>query len=263
MRNLQLFDCNAMLGKFFSPPLGHCLGAVDLEQEYREVGIQGGLVYHASARDEFPSGGNLALTEELEGHPDLHPAWVAIPHHTGEMVEPVQLAQKFKQAGVKAARIFCGETFYTRTLDPFVYGPLLEMFEHYHIPVIVEFDTAMSGGGGFDALVWKDLEQVCRSLPELRLILASPKITGVARYLFRLMEIHNYFAIDMSGFQLFGGLEIVARHFGANRILFGTRLPYADAAAQICALQYSDLDFTDQERIAGGNLRRLLKEVCL
>jgi predicted TIM-barrel fold metal-dependent hydrolase len=252
-----------MLGRYYTSAFGTFLSAAAIGNEYRAAGIEGGVVYHATAREQDPMHGNEALMREVEGYPALEPAWVVTPHTTEEAPAPQVLARALKARGVRLVRIFCGRDAYSPTLDSFLFGELLEMLEHHCVPVMVEFDSSEYGGGGFDNIVWRDLEAVCRSFPELRLILASPKSTGLGRFFFRLMEIHDRFALETSGFQLFGGLETVVRRFGAHRLLFGTRLPHFDASLHMVAIQYAELEERDKRMIAGDNLRSLLAEVAL
>ena len=80
----------------------------------------------------------------------MHAAWVVLPHHTGEMDKPEELAQHLKDNSVKVARIFCGRWYYMNTFDPFAYGQLFEMLAHYRIPVMVE------AVGAVDTNIWRD-----------------------------------------------------------------------------------------------------------
>ena len=54
------------------------------------------------------------------------------------------------------------------------------------------------------------------------------------------------------------GVESVAAHVGAERLLFGTGFPYAEPMASITMLAYSDLSDTDRQLVGSGNLDRLI-----
>jgi hypothetical protein len=261
MSKLNYFDCNAMIGRYFNPAVGRFLTATTLEEEYDYFGVSEGLVYHASAKEYFPPLGNQALIKELKGSQRLHPAWVITPHHTREMPGPNEVVQGLKENGIKVVRIFCSRWCYANSLDPFIFSELLEVLQHHRLPVMVEFD--MGEGGSVDSRIWRDLHSVCTSFRGLRVILASPKSTGLNRALFPLFEKHEHFALETSGYQGLGGLEAVVELFGASRLLFGSRAPYMDIGPGMVALQYAELNPEDKELIAGGNLRRLLSEVML
>jgi predicted TIM-barrel fold metal-dependent hydrolase len=263
MATLEYFDCNAMLGRYFNPAFGQYLTAAELQLEYDQFGVSGGMVYHASARDYSADYGNEALLREIEGRAGLYPSWVVVPHHTGEMLSISELQRRLKESKVRLVRIFCGRWYFTDSLDRFIYGELLEMLDHHRVPVMVEFDTYEPAAGALDSQVWRDLQTVCESFPELRLILACPKSTGLNRAIFPLLEKHKHFAMETSGYQLFGGYETLVRRFGAQRLLFGSRLPYMNTCLGMAALQYAEIEDHDKQLIAGGNLRRLLSEVNL
>jgi predicted TIM-barrel fold metal-dependent hydrolase len=197
------------------------------------------------------------------GRQRLHPCWVIVPHHTGEMPHPEKLAPALLGSGARMARIFCGEKYYSERLDPFAYGALLEMLEHHRIPLMVEFEVKDNGGGALDTLNTKDLRSVLDSFPQLRLILACPKSTGMNRVLFPMMERYEHLALETSGYQLFGGLEVMTTRFGAKRLLYGSRAPYFDPAPGMIALQYAELEETQKQLIAGENLRKLFSEVLV
>ena len=54
------------------------------------------------------------------------------------------------------------------------------------------------------------------------------------------------------------GLESMAGHVGAERLLFGTGFPYAEPMASITMLTYSDLSDADKQLVGSGNLDRLI-----
>jgi uncharacterized protein len=66
-----------------------------------------------------------------------------------------------------------------------------------------------------------------------------------------------YLAVG-SPFSVHLGIESVARHVGAERLLFGTGFPYAEPMASITMLTYSDLSDTDQQLVGAANLDRLI-----
>lgn len=260
---INYFDCNTMLGRYYNAAFGNFLTPSLLEERYDVLGVGEGVVYHAKARDHSPLIGNKQLISEIKGHPRLHPAWVVVPHHTAEMEPPQDLFKNLKSNGVRIVRIFCGNWYYTSTFDLLIYGEIFEMLEHYKVPLILEVDIAEFDSSGLILHIWRDLYSMLKSFPLLRLILTLPKLGGFDRYLFPLMEKYEYLTIETSGYQLFGGYEIITKSFGAKRLLFGSRAPYMDIATGMITLQYAEIDPQDRALIAGGNLRRLLKEVSL
>jgi hypothetical protein len=71
-------------------------------------GIGKALVYHSLAREYNPQVGNDEVLKETGKEPALFPAWVVLPHHTGEFPEPKKLVSVMKAANVRAVRVFPG-----------------------------------------------------------------------------------------------------------------------------------------------------------
>lgn len=256
---LNYFDCNAMLGRYYNPVRGDYLTASNVVSLYEQFNINEGVVFHASARDYNAMHGNELLTKEIQQRENLHAAWVVLPHHTEEMSKPEELAQQLKHNNVKIVRIFCGHWHYMHTLDPFVYGQLFEMLEHYQIPVMVE----AVGAGGVDTHIWRDIQTVLASFPELHFIFLYQKTAGLNRYLFPLFERFENFMLETSGYHHFGGIETIVKEFGPRRLVFGTRIPYCNIPVSIAALQYAEISIDEKKLIAGDNLRHLMSRICL
>lgn len=256
---LSYFDCNAMLGRYYNPVRGGFLTASNIISLYDQFGIDEGLVFHASAVTYNAVHGNDLLIRETQGRENLHAAWVVLPHHTEEMAKPEELARQLKQDNVAAVRVFCGHWYHVCTFDPFIYGDLFEMLAHYRIPVMVE--TAWSGG--IDSHVWRDIQAVLSLFPELPFVFVCQKAAGLNRYLFPLFERFENFMLETSGYHHFGGMEMIVRKFGPQRLLFGTRIPYQNVPVSIASLQYAEISIDDKKLIAGDNLRRLLSEISL
>ena len=56
-------------------------------------------------------------------------------------------------------------------------------------------------------------------------------------------------------------LETVVKTIGADRVLFGSQMPYWDPSLPIGMLNYAELANEQKQQIAGGNLQRLLDQV--
>ena len=59
------------------------------------------------------------------------------------------------------------------------------------------------------------------------------------------------------------GIEDVCAKFGAERILFGSSLPYGAGSAAVSMITYANISEEEKELIASGNLERLLGGVKL
>jgi predicted TIM-barrel fold metal-dependent hydrolase len=94
--------------------------------------------------------------------------------------------------------------------------------------------------------------------PELPLVL-----TGLGyrsqRILAPLLEnFSNTFVSIGSNYSVHQGLEQLVRKVGAERLLFGTGWPDADAAGAVTQLMYAGISEEEKALIGSGNLERLI-----
>lgn len=254
-RNLGLFDCNCMIGPSRTPQPGAPESVSDLLVEMDRLGIAEALVYHSVARWYSPTDGNAALLQELKGNPRLHPCWVVVPHHAGEMPSPADLVKQMLDAGVRAARVFPEEHFFF--LEPWCFGETLAALAEARIPLLVDWgkrhwSEALRG--------WPAIQQVCEAFPQLPVIVVREGI-AVDRFVGALIARHQKLFLETSYYMGHRALETFVGRFGAERLLFGTGMPLYDPSEPIGMLLTSGLNGDAARSIAGGNLRRLLNAV--
>jgi len=129
-------------------------------------GIGEALVYHATCRSSGPQPGNGILLEELADHSELHPCWTLLPHWTGEIGEPEEAVGGMLARGVNAAKIY--PTYHSFALAEWSVGPLLAALQQHRVPLLMDFDIIH---WGHDAVPWDSIYQLCRSHPDLPIIL--------------------------------------------------------------------------------------------
>lgn len=100
-----------------------------------------------------------------------------------------------------------------------------------------------------------DILEFTAAFPDVRLILTdvmwSPCVT-----VFDLMRRRKNILCDTSWLHSFGAIELLVKHFGAERLVFGMGYKSHNGAA-IAALARADLTATQRRQIAHGNLDRL------
>ena len=69
--------------------------------------------------------------------------------------------------------------------------------------------------------------------------------------------------IDTSDYQVINGINKFCNKFGDERLLFGSNYPMDYFGGPITALLSSDLPQASLEKIASGNMERLISEVRL
>ena len=242
--NHSLFDCNCQIGRYGVKHPEAFTTADELVREMEHCGIGEALVYHSMAKEYAPSVGNEMLLAEIAGKP-LHPCWIVMPHHTGEMPPPGELLTQMKAKGVRALRAFpAAQNF---RLSDWCAGDLLGMIEAYGIPFFLDMDQTN----------WEDVAGILKSHPRLNLILLRTSYR-IDRYVYPLFEKYEGLRIEAATYQIASGIEEICRRFGAGRLLFGSGLPFTEAGPSIAQITYAEISDEEKRAIAGGNLRGLL-----
>jgi len=250
LMNRQYFDCNCILGRVRCPSNGFYLTVDRLRETMETFGISEVLVRHATAVEWSPAEGNALLLDEIADHRDLiHPCWVVMPHHTGEMASPDDLVREMRDRDVRAAALYPGETHHKFSTEQFCCGDLFAALADSR--VILFIDEAQTS--------WPDIDRVLGNHPELRLVVCNVSYR-INRDLYPLLEKHRSLHIEISGYQTHRGIEDVVKRFGAERLLFGTRLPYFTPGVALAMVESAGIEENDREKIAGSNLRRLLAD---
>lgn len=249
MEKLAFFDANCTVGRTGTPHLFDIPDVAGLKQEMATAGVEEALVYHTVARDADPPLGNSLLMKEIAGEKRLYPVWVVLPHHTAEMPRPEKLMAEMKERGVRAVRMYPTRAMHSFSLADWCAGALLSALDRARIPSIL--DAEMTG--------WDDVRGLLDAHRSLPLIMANCSYRH-NRFLYPLFEKYPNLRVEISRFMGGGAVEDVVERFGSDKLLFGTNMPQYTGTAAVALITYAAIDRKDKEAIAGGNLRRILKE---
>ena len=250
MNATRFFDCSVEFGmrRVLNPGSFYETGELLRKMEY--YGIGEALVYHSLAAGYNPVIGNGILIEEIKDIPSLHPAWVVMPHHTGEFPEPDALRGEMRSNGVKAVRMFPANHCYS--LAEYSCGELFGMLEECRAPVMIGYNQTSP-----DAVC-----EVMAAHPELRLVLTDFS-NSAARNVYALMKKFENIFLETIMFKPLEGIEDVCARFGARRLIFGSGAPLYSGGAAAAMINYASVGDDEKEMITHGNLERLLGEVRL
>jgi predicted TIM-barrel fold metal-dependent hydrolase len=212
--------------------------------------ISGALVSHGLAQSYDPLYGNGRLVAEIKKAPDkLFPLWCILPlgsvdfYACGE-----EMLRAMEETGVRAVRLVQGNY----SLHEAVMG---ETFAALQETKTLTLLSAAWGGGDLFAFFHELLSRHPR-LP----VLLTDHTWSQQRHVHRLMQLHENLYIEFSAYQINRGLERYTAEFGDERLLFGTGGTEKSPGAARTFVDYAQIPPESKERIAGGNLRRLLKE---
>jgi len=259
---IELFDCNAMIGRRILRSRLEFTSAAELVAEMDHLGISDALVHHSLAKEYSPSIGNERLMEEIAPHDRLHPCWVVLPSHTGEMEEPRALVGKMRDRSVRAVSKFPSPPVpppaFTLQLHRYamietVCGDLLQALQDNRIPLFLETQNFLA----FPLVSWETVEWILKSWPDLPLVIGGIRQRD-NRTLYPLMERFESLHLDITLYGVHRGLEDFTERFGAERLVFGTGLPEFAGSGCAAQLKYAEIADADKQLIAGGNLKRIL-----
>lgn len=249
MAKLTYFDCNCSIGRVPYPYIEDISDVPGLEKEMDTAGIEEALVYHSVARDTDPAMGNALLQEALAGSKRLHPVWVVMPHHTGELPPPGKLLADMETNGVKAVRMFPTPAGHSFSLAEWNSGDLLYALEEARIPLMLDIE-----------IVWWDaIQTILKNHPRLPVIATNVGYRH-NRFTHALFGEYGNLSVETSRYFGAGVFEDVVRRFGSRPLLLGSNMPRFTGTSVVSMLTYADIPREAKEAIAGGNLRRLMQE---
>jgi len=250
---LSFFDANASFGRREVPGLKRIETADELIAEMDFVGIDEALVWHSSQTDFSPVDANRIAIEETKPHARLHPTWAILPHQTGELGTPEEFFAAMRAQRVRALwmRPAIHHWLPTRT----GIGATLELAVERRAPVFMARTTTTEAGSG-----WALAERLLTDFPGIRLVVTGTGSWGEDRYFRPLLERFQGLYLELSRYELAGGLEELVRLYGPDRWLFGSGCPANTMGGPMMCVATAAIDPATRQAVAGGNLRRLLAE---
>ncbi|MHB9038250.1 MAG: amidohydrolase family protein [Armatimonadota bacterium] len=255
MGNLQFFDAHCYVGRYKTFRPGSFYSPSELIDNMDYYGIAEALVTHAMSREHHPADGNAAVLAATKDRDRLHPSWALLPTASRELPNPATSVRDMIAGGVWAARLFCGS--YSFSLSDWCIGDLLDELEAHHMPTFIDPDVELDTVEP-DLFDWNAVDALCRSHPKLPVIISKARFGAARRVLYQLLEAYSLLHVETSGLWVNRGIEFITTEFGANRLIFGTRMPVRDPACAVAQVTYAEVSEEDKKLIAGDNLRRLM-----
>lgn len=220
----------------------------DLIKEMDYCSISGALVASTMSLSYDAHFSNLRLSKDLEPYPYLFAIWNVMPHITGEFPNPEELGKHMKEHNVRAVMIHpksnswdwkgshCDELF----------NWLSDQKILTIIPNFGELGT------------WNDVDIFLKKYSQLPVLLKN--ISWAAqRYVIPLVKRHSNLHISFETFQINEGLEYFHEEGLTDQLVFASNTPTMSAGAHRTYVDYAQIPRTAREKIASGNLIRLLQ----
>ena len=246
MPELRFFDCNARIGRCSVPRPEQFLDAPGLLAEMDRAGIERALVHHAWSVEWDPQEGNEALLRGIGAEGRLHPCFAALPPATGELAPPTDFARRVRDLR-GAVRLFPVQQQYL--LNDVSCGHLFDALSFERVPVLIDIGQTS----------WGELATILSRHPALNVTVLGVYYR-IDRYLYPLLERFGSLHVESGSYGVHRGIEAVCRRFGAERLVFGTDLPVHEVGGPMALVTYAALSDGEKQRIAAGNLGRMLGE---
>ncbi len=239
-----LFDVNASFGK-------PCAGEAEFPciqdrlDTMDRLGISRALVWNTESLQNHALSSNQALIEEIRSTPGaagrILPALTVSNLMTYERDGLASLVGQLKAMPCRALRF----TNVMGRLTLMQLEPVMRQLRALKPVIILKHDQASVA----------DILEFTAAFPGVSLVLTEV-MWGPCVTVFDLMRRRKNVLCDTSWLHSFGAIELVVKHFGADRLIFGTGFKSHNGAA-IAALARAQLTAAQRRLIAHGNLDRL------
>jgi predicted TIM-barrel fold metal-dependent hydrolase len=212
-----------------------------------EAIIQSNLVHSPSSAVDI----NRATVALASAFPRFRPAFLLTPHPYDHLPKPADYAESMRAAGARVA--WLRPAAQQHGVWTWLVGDLLGMCEDTRLPLFMPIDS----------LSPNDIHQMCDEFPSLRLVLTNLGYRSDI-WLYPLLRRHPELRICLGHTYIPPlGPELFVRHFGPQRMIFGSALPHFTPGGLVGMVNYSTVSDADKALIFAGNMERLMDEVRL
>ena len=226
------------------PALPWRLADVLADMDY--CSISGGLVASTLSVSYEAMYSNLELSDWLKPHDQLFPIWNVMPHQCGDFPEPRKLDVLMRQHNVRAVSIHPRSNGWDWLADHS--QVLLRWLEKKRILTVVPRSEVGA---------YSELDRFLDQYPKLPFLLVGAGWPD-QHYVLPLLQKHHNLHLTFDHYQINYGLEDYVAQGLENQLLFGSNAPVMSCGAHRTYVDYAQIPAAAKQKIAGGNLTRLL-----
>ena len=240
MKQRKYIDVNSGIGRmnYREERIPYTVEALVNEMIYYRV--HASLVYSNVSRDYAFTKGNAQLVGHVKTNNRLYGVATVIPHIQYELEKGMGYFDELLEMGIKGFKIYPKSL--SHGFGPFSMQDLAGYMINKSIPLFIDAQEAE----------WNDLKEILEAFPDLPVILCNTS-WGTNRFLFPLLERFNNLYFDISSNQAYDILETCKKHFGVDRVLFGTNYPHKVMGGLKALVEYSSLSEEDKDKISWKN----------
>lgn len=247
---LKFIDCNCSFGILRANLPYHDYDKNVIKNELSRVNVVKAIVSHSTQREYDALYGTKRLLEEIKGDDFFIPTMSMIPFNTEEHLTLSETDEFIDKNKIKLINLYPSAHNYS----PVVWN-MKEIYDYLSdkgLPVLLsKTDVSM-----------EILYNILSEFPKLKIIYTD---TGYAsdRTLMTLMKKFDNLYIDTGTYYTLDGIEYITNKFGAERLVFGSNMPFTAVGASVGKIIFSKISDSDKEKIAYKNICNIIGEDLL
>lgn len=250
---MRFFDVNCFLGQPVPPILRSFATAGDLLAEMDDIGIEKAVVCHVDAQIPVPEG-NRRLMRDIQGRERLLPCWIIHPQFFTGPRDVKECLTELRGEGIRIVRVQPGP-LNRFSLHPWAMKEFLDGLAEAGIVLYVDLLVLpWFGHASVPEYEWPILHNLAEQHPKLNIILSSRKLSVSRMQTLGLLRACKNVMLDISAFQTWRATELVCENGGVDQLVFGSSMPYFDAAQFVVQIKCAMITEEDKQKIAFGNL---------
>lgn len=246
----RFIDASCRLGRPAAPGVDMPWKTEEILELMDRCRIEKAMAYHIVAKDGEVADGNGLLMEEIQKSDRLLPQWCVLPATFDEFLHADDLHAAMKKNGVTSLRI--APKSYAHSPRAYAMAELMGLAAECRVPVFFDYGEAPG-----DAMY-----ELCSAYPDVKFVVTNTAYS-LNRFLGPVLDACDNLYVGTGNYVVHNGLQLFCRYYSADRLIFNTNLPVGSAAAAVSLVCYANISEEEKEKIACGNIERLLSEVRL
>lgn len=252
LRNELIIDCHTHLGPYFNFPIPKPWAEGMLEA-MDSCGICSVVSSaHLGVLSDFRRG-NQMVDDVVQKYPDRFAGYCAVNPNYPEREILDELERYLKHGNFRGIKIHPG--LHCCPANSKQYSPVWSFAEESGVVVLVH---TWDGIATCDPLMFGP---IAAEFPKANILLghSGGVATGIDKAI-QIVKEHTNVYLDLACSRFYHGiLELMVKEVGAERILFGTDMPFLDCRPRIGAVAIARISDEDKRKIFGLNAKRLFR----
>ncbi len=244
-RGVFIFDIHAHIDRTSDFQMLHSSPS-DVARTMETLGIVGGCVSSVLSIHADCARGNANVLEAVRAFPGRLFGYVTVSPHEND-ADP---APFFSEPGIRGFKVHAA--FHRSSVDDPRYAPFMEYADRHGLPVLFH---------AWEAADVKNIAALAKRYPCAKMIVGhgAMRTWEVKREVIEAVRTcENVFADTTVSVTYDGAIEYAVKRLGADRLCYGSDLPFYDCRHVLGKVATSRLSDGDKEKVLGLNARRIL-----